>query len=310
MTCLVHQTVDQSSTTFYCASSSASEEEPDVHSCPSGRPAGRRRSPERDRGEAGEHDGGAGGGAAQVHERLAPRLALLPPLLAPHELEVPPLGLLRLPLPAPPGRLHRRGEEPQRALAADRGAVSVLDGEGDLGDVPGPLGAGHDGLELAPAQRDREAHQRLARVPVPVHGHRAPAGDVHGAAPGRVRDHPAQLQLRGRRPRRGLCRRRPLALDGLDAERRAEEPRRRRGRLHHARQQRRAPAVDVHRGDQLPGEPELAIASAGADRGREREGVGEEAARRDRGQEAAGARQRERRPLGEAERAPRLRVRG
>ena len=83
----------------------------------------------RPRREVGEHDGSAGGGAAQVHERLASRLALLPPLLSPHELKVPPLGLLLVPLPSPPGCLHRRGEEPQRAgpLSVDRSAVGVLD---------------------------------------------------------------------------------------------------------------------------------------------------------------------------------------
>jgi len=79
--------------------------------------------------EVGEHDGGTGGGAAQVHERLASRLALLPPLLSPHELKVPPLGLLLVPLPSPPRCLHRSGEEPQRAgpLSVDRSAIGILD---------------------------------------------------------------------------------------------------------------------------------------------------------------------------------------
>jgi hypothetical protein len=55
--------------------------------------------------------------------------------------------------------------------------------------------------------------------------------------------YPAQLQLLWGRWRRGGGVR-PLALnDGLHAERRAEEPRRRRWHLHHPGQQRRAPAV-------------------------------------------------------------------
>jgi hypothetical protein len=106
-------------------------------------------------------------------------------------------SLIHALVPSPPGGFHCRGEEPQRALAADRRAVGVLHGQADLVDVPSPLGAGHGGLELAPSQHHGEPRERLARVPVAVHRHGAPAGDVHRAAAGRVDDHPAQLELRG-----------------------------------------------------------------------------------------------------------------
>ncbi|KAF7016446.1 unnamed protein product [Triticum aestivum] len=261
-------------------------------------------SPEHDGGEEGQHGDSAGGGAAQVNEHLSSRLALLPPLLALDEHLVPRLGLLPLSLASPPPPLHCRGEQPEGALAAHRRAVGVLHSEADLADVPGLLGAGHGGLEVAPSQHHREPHQHLAGVPVPAQGHRPPARHVHRPAAGGVDDHPAQLELR--RGERRRHRRRLLAVHGLDAERRAEEPRRRRGRLHDAVQHGLAPVVHVHRGDEPRGE--AAGAGLPGVRARERGRVGEEAARRHRGEEPVLGR--EGRPLGEAKRAPRVRVRG
>jgi len=276
--------------------------------------------PEHDGGDEAENGNGADGGAAEIDEHLLPGLGLLPAPLAPHEVLVPPLGRLLLLLrPSLPGPRHGRREQPQGAFAADRRAIGVLDGKADLPDVGGLLGAGDGGLKLAAAEHDRVAHQRVARVPVPVHGDGAAAGHVHRAPAGGVDRDPAELQLRRGHGGGGAADDghggAALALHGVDAERRGEEPRGRRGGLHDAGEQRLPAVVDVHGGDELAGDGDGDGVGELLSRGgiaREREGVGEEALRRDGGgggEEEVWARG-QRRPAREAERAPRLRIRG
>ncbi|PWZ19739.1 hypothetical protein Zm00014a_028146 [Zea mays] len=283
-----------------------------------GRPVG---LPEHDGGDEAENGNGADSGAAEIDEHLLPGLGLLPPPLAPDEVSVPPPGrLLLLLLPSLPRPHHGGRDQPHGAFAADRRAVGVLDGKADLPDVRRLQGAGDGGLELAPGEHERVAQQRVARVPVPVDGDGAAAGHVDRAAAAGVDRDPAELQLRrgggggGAADGHGGA----LALHGVDAEGRGEEPRGRRARLHDAGQQRLAAVVDVHGGDEAARDGELWLSlgtgHGGSCRcgavvvGREREGVGEEALRR--GEEEVRARGGQRRPPREAERAPRLRVGG
>ena len=275
--------------------------------------------PEHDGGEEADDGDGADGGAAEVDEHLSPGLGLLPAPLPPHELVVPPLGFPFLAPPSLPWPGHGRGEQPQAALAADRRAVGVVGGEADLRYLAGLLRAADGGLELAPGEHHGVAHQRVAGVPVPLHRHGSPARHVHRPAGARVQQDPAQLQLRRPPPRRprGGRRRRALALHGVDAERRGEEPGGRRGGLDDAGDDGRAPVVAVHGGDELPGQPLIVSVErrggGGVVHAGEREGVGEEAARRDGaggGKDAPLLRRRQRRPPRQAERAPRVWVVG
>nr|CAB3454977.1 unnamed protein product [Digitaria exilis] len=177
------------------------------------------RSPERDSGEAGEHDNGAGIRAAQVDEHLAvARRALLPFL----RLTNWPYRLL-----ASSGSLHRHSEETQRALVADRHAVGVLHGEADFDDVPAPLGAASPRTCTHPARPRSAPASHLctsAGPPLLATGHLL---ETFTAVP---HDHPTQLQRRRRRRRHGGPYRRLAGLFRSKASTRKGRGRRRRQR--------------------------------------------------------------------------------
>ena len=278
------------------------------------------RSPECEHDQEPHERRRSDAGAAEVDDALPAGLPLLPVRPPLHELLVPHPGVL-FSATSPSGACHGRGDHGQPIPAADAAAaLGVLHAQADLPDMSVPLVARDGGVQHdAAAEDEREPHHGLPREPPPVHGHGAAAGGVDGAAGVRVDEHPAELEVRGVDGRRRRRRQREALLrERVDAERRAQEPGRRRVRLHRAGHDARAAMPEVDGRDEARRQRREAAAGAAAAAGRwwlwrqccqrhggERERVGEEPA-----VVAARRHVAERGPEREAERAPGGRVGG